>query len=365
MGNREKDLKEIAECLRVNNYAKSQVLPTEKNYWKLPLEPLNFLNLVFFKKNALFEWSAFPLFYQKLFKIFNPQVFSLFKMFFLNSEVKRKEISSFFNEEEINSFINNNVLEESNGNYQFNIKFIPYKDMILSKGTSWFGNDSIMFAEHLAKDLRGMSFDKTLDLCTGTGIQALVSLKYSKSVVASDVTTYSVQNAALNSKINNMTNTTFLTSSMFTNITGKYDLITANPPYGIIEENLEKKEYGLQTVFELVEDLDNYLEEGGVAKIFTESVNREGKDLLLEKIKQVFGNKGYTIVVTPLNYHLNMPLFKLVHKEYGVSYIPLHIITFRKNGENMIVLLKLPLIKRVICFAYIALMYLKFSLRCK
>jgi predicted RNA methylase len=323
------------------------------------------LNLLFWKKNALFEWSAFPALYQKLFKIFYPQVFSLFEIFFLNSEVKRGEISRFFSEEEINSFINNNILKESNGNYKFNIKLIPYEDMILSKGTSWFGRDSVIFAEHLAKDLRGMSFDKTLDLCTGTGIQAMVSRKYSKRVVASDVRERSVQNAILNSKINNPADITFLTSDLLRNISGKYDLITANPPYGIVSENPDDKTYGLHTVFGLIENLDNYLKDGGVAKVFTESVNRRGKDLLIEKIKQVFNDKNYTIVLTPLNYHINKPFFKLAHKEYGISYIPLYIITFRKNGNNTIVLLKLPIIKKVICFVFIVLMYSKFFLRCK
>ena len=365
MESRENDLKKIIECLRTNYYTKSQILPTEKNYWKLPLESLNLLNLLFWKKNALFEWSAFPAFYQKLFKIFYPQVFSLFEIFFLNSEVKREEISRFFSEEVINSFINNNILKESNGNYKFNIKLIPYKDMILSKGASWFGKDSVIFAEHLAKDLNGIVFDKTLDLCTGTGVQALVSKKYSNSVIASDIREQSIQNAMLNSKINNLADITFLTSDLFRNISGKYDLITANPPYGIVSKNPDDKTYGLHTVFELIENLDNYLNNDGMAKIITESVVKNGKDMVLEKIKQVFSNKNYTIVLTPLNYHINKPLFKLVHKEYGISYIPLYIITFRKNDRNMIVSLRLSLIKKMICFAYTALMYFKFCLRCK
>ncbi|MFQ5686512.1 MAG: methyltransferase [Candidatus Scalindua sp.] len=365
MESREKEILKIAECLRKNNYSISQILPTEKNYLKLPFEPLNLLNFILWKRNVLFEWTAFPTFYQKIFKMLYPQTFILFKMFFLNNYIKREDVFKFFREDDVNSFMKRGILNESNGSYKFNIKLIPYKDMILSKGSSWFGKDSVTFAKHLAKDLNGMSFGKTLDLCTGIGIQAMVSLKYSKGVIASDVRERSVQNAILNSKINNLSDITFLTSDLLKDISGKYDLIMANPPYGIVSKNSDAKNYGLHTVFELIENLDNYLKDGGVAKIFTESVNRNGKDLLIEKIKQVFGNKDYTIVLKPLNYHINKPLFKLVHKEYGISFIPLYIITFRKNGKNMIVLLKLSLIRRVICFAYIALMYFKFFLRCK
>lgn len=365
MENREKDFKEITECLRANNYAKSQIIPTEKNYWKLPLEPLNFLNFVLWKKNALFEWTAFPALYQKIFKMRYPQTFILFKIFFLNNDMKREDLSGFFNEEDINSFINNDILKESNGNYKFNIKLIPYKDMILSKGTSWFGKDSVIFAEHLAKDLNGIVLDNTLDLCTGTGIQAMVSKKYSKNVIASDIRERSIQNAMLNAKINNLEDITFLTSDLLGNVSGRYDLITANPPYGIVSKNPDDKTYGLHTVFGLIENLDNYLNNAGMAIIITESVVKDGKDMVSEKIKQVFSNKDYTIVLKPLNYHINKPHFELVHKEYGISHIPLYIITFRKNGNRMIVSLRLSLVKKMVCFAYIALMYFRFFLRCK
>lgn len=286
-------------------------------------------------------------------------------MFFLNNDMKREEVFRFFSEEDINSFIKSSILSKSNGSYKFNIKLIPYKNMILSKGAGWFGKDSVIFAEHLTKDLNGMSFDKTLDLCSGTGIQAMVSRKYSKRVTASDVREKSVQNAILNSKINNLKDITFLTSDLLKDISGKYDLIIANPPYGIVSKDPDDKEYGLHTVFELIENLDNYLENGGVAKIITESAVKDGKDMVLEKIKQVFGNKDYTIVLTPLNYHINKPFFKLVHIEYGISYIPLYIITFRKNGKNLLKSLKLSLVKKIICFTYIALMYFKSFLRCK
>lgn len=365
MESSEKEIFKIVECLKRNNYSFSQILPTEKNYLKLPFEPLNLLNFVLWKKNVLFEWTAFPALYQKIFKIRYPQIFILFKMFFLNNDMKREELSGFFGEEDINAFIKSNILKKSNGNYRFNIKLIPYNDLILNQGTSWFGKDSVAFAEYINKDLDGKAVGKTLDLCTGTGVQAIVSKKYSERVIASNIGKQSIQNAILNSKINNLTDITFLASDLFENISEKYDIITANPPYGTVSKNPDDKEYGLQTVFELIENLDNYLKDGGVAMVFTESAVKDGKDMILEKIKQVFGKKDYTIVLKPLNYHINKPLFKLVHKEYGISYIPLYILTFRKNCKNMIVLLTLPLIKRIICFAYIALMYFRFFLRCK
>ncbi len=360
MENRERGLLEIVECLKKHNYSISRILPSQKNYLKLPFEPINLLNFVFWKKNALYEWTAFPLFYQKIFKLFYPKVFILFKMFFLNNEVKRDDIFKFFREEDIDLFIKSGILNDSNGSYRFTIKLIPYQDMIISKGSSWFGKDSVIFAEYLTKDLSGMTFEKTLDLCTGTGVQAIVSKKYSKRVTASDIRECLVQNAMLNAKINNITDITFLNSNLLKNIPGKYDLITANPPYGIVSNNPDDKTYGLHTVFELLENLDNHLNNGGMASIITESVVKDGKDMVFEKIKQVFDNKNYTIVLTPLNYHINNLFFNLVHKEYGISHIPLHIISFRKNDKNMIVLLKMPLVRKIICFAYIALMYSKY-----
>jgi hypothetical protein len=90
MERREKEIIKIVEYLKKNNYSISQILPTEKNYLKLPFEPLNLLNFVLWKKNVLFEWTAFPAFYQKIFKMRYPQTFILFKMFFLNNDMKRE-----------------------------------------------------------------------------------------------------------------------------------------------------------------------------------------------------------------------------------------------------------------------------------
>ena len=75
MESREKEILKIVECLRKNNYSISQILPTEKNFLKLPFEPLNLLNFVLWKRNALFEWSAFPALYQNIFKMLYPQIF--------------------------------------------------------------------------------------------------------------------------------------------------------------------------------------------------------------------------------------------------------------------------------------------------
>ena len=49
MKNRERGLLKIVECLKKHNYSISRILPSQKNHLKLPFEPINLLNFVFWE----------------------------------------------------------------------------------------------------------------------------------------------------------------------------------------------------------------------------------------------------------------------------------------------------------------------------
>jgi release factor glutamine methyltransferase len=73
---------------------------------------------------------------------------------------------------------------------------------------------------------------KVLDLCTGSGCVAL-SLKYERSeleVTASDISRAALDVARRNAEKYALP-VTFIESDLFEGISGRYDLITANPPY--------------------------------------------------------------------------------------------------------------------------------------
>ena len=72
---------------------------------------------------------------------------------------------------------------------------------------------------------------ETLDLCTGSGC-VIISIMKQKEIkgTASDISKQALLVAKENAK-NNQVEVTLVRSDLFQNITGKYDMIVANPPY--------------------------------------------------------------------------------------------------------------------------------------
>ena len=73
---------------------------------------------------------------------------------------------------------------------------------------------------------------RVLDLCTGSGAIA-ISLAMARpdwQIEASDISTEALELAQQNAKLNQV-NVVFLQSDLFMGLSGKYDLIIANPPY--------------------------------------------------------------------------------------------------------------------------------------
>ncbi len=77
--------------------------------------------------------------------------------------------------------------------------------------------------------------DKVLDLCTGCGaiavsVAAEAAKDKSVSVLATDISDAALEVARENARINKA-NVTFLKSDLFESVRGRFNLITANPPY--------------------------------------------------------------------------------------------------------------------------------------
>lgn len=124
---------------------------------------------------------------------------------------------------------------------------------------------------------------RVLDLCTGSGC-VIVSILHNAGGSASSVKGYAVDIskqalivAKENAKLNDVT-VNFERSDLFDNVTGKFDVIVANPPYIPTAEiaklmpevrdfepteALDGKEDGLYFYRKMVEQCGNYLNPGG------------------------------------------------------------------------------------------------------
>jgi release factor glutamine methyltransferase len=73
--------------------------------------------------------------------------------------------------------------------------------------------------------------DVVLDLGSGCGIGAIYCAQTAKSVLATDISAAAVRNTQENCRAHNITNVEVRQSDMFENVSGKFDLVIANPPY--------------------------------------------------------------------------------------------------------------------------------------
>lgn len=96
--------------------------------------------------------------------------------------------------------------------------------------------DRVMYPGH---DSTGLAYiasrapsARTLDLCCGSGIQALLAAEYSREVVAVDINPRAVRMAEFNARMNGIENVTFLTGDLYGPVEGQtFDAVLANPPF--------------------------------------------------------------------------------------------------------------------------------------
>ncbi len=74
--------------------------------------------------------------------------------------------------------------------------------------------------------------DSALDLCTGSGVHALVMARHAQHVVATDINPRALRFAQFNAWLNGVANIEFAQGDLFGALEGRaFDLILANPPY--------------------------------------------------------------------------------------------------------------------------------------
>ena len=91
-------------------------------------------------------------------------------------------------------------------------------------------SDSYMLAEHLRRERLGPGVS-VLDLCTGSGLLAVLAAKSGASTVATDVSRRALFSARLNAGLRGVS-VTALRGDLFAPVAGRrFDVIVSNPPY--------------------------------------------------------------------------------------------------------------------------------------
>ena len=167
--------------------------------------------------------------------------------------------------------------------------------------------DTETLAEEAIKYLKSFPrFSNVLDLCTGTGCVGLSLAPFCKNIVLSDISAQAVELAKKNAELNNIGgNITFVQSDLFESISGRFSLITANPPYVPTDEisrlpeevrrepmaALDGGADGLDFYRKIIPGAYEYLLPGG--SLFLETGSSQAK-----KVAEMLHKNGYKAVVT-------------------------------------------------------------------
>lgn len=160
--------------------------------------------------------------------------------------------------------------------------------MLPNPGYDKFPYDQVMFigpdSRWLAHATVRRPARAALDLCTGSGIHALLAASHSERVSAVDINPRAVHCTRFNALVSGLTNIETFHGDLYEPVRGEcFDLITANPPFvpapvdtirfrdgGSSGEEIQRR---------IITGLPDHLAQGGIAQIVTELGERDDESL--------------------------------------------------------------------------------------
>ena len=151
---------------------------------------------------------------------------------------------------------------------------VPY-DQVMAVGLD---------SRHLARATVRRSVRSALDLCTGSGVHALLAAPHAQRVLAVDINPRAVRCTRLNAQALGATNLEAVEGDLFDPVRGeRFDLITANPPFVPSPVNAlrfrDGGPSGEEVQKRIIEGLPHHLAPGGMAQLVTELGEREGEPI--------------------------------------------------------------------------------------
>jgi SAM-dependent methyltransferase len=151
---------------------------------------------------------------------------------------------------------------------------VPY-DQVMAVGLD---------SRHLARVTSRKNVRSALDVCTGSGVHALLAASHAQRVCAVDISPRAVRCTRFNALAQGAANLEVLDGDLFHPVRGEcFDLITANPPFvpspvnalrfrdgGSTGEDIQKR---------IVAGLPDHLAPGGMAQLVTELGERDGEPI--------------------------------------------------------------------------------------
>jgi len=244
------------------------------------------------------------------FRLASPTPLTMLMKLFLFSQAFSEEqlLKDLFTARDLEACLRMRILERKGDQIRAAVDFYPclgyhlatdhrYPDYKSPHAVMYLGQDSYTLARGTIRKPSG----STLDLCTGSGVHAILASGHSKEVTGVDINARAVNFSRFNSIFNSVGNATFLSGDLLEPVRSeKFDLILANPPFVPAPEvKILYRDGGVtgeEPLKKILASLDEMLTDGGICQVFTLLVFQKGKDYL-EKLRGYLGARGYHILV--------------------------------------------------------------------
>ena len=174
---------------------------------------------------------------------------------------------------------------------------IPY-DLVMSVGAD---------SRWLTRATARRPFASALDLCTGSGVQALLAARHARRVLAVDINARAARCTRFNAQASGADNLQVVVGDLYQPAVGeRFELITANPPF--VPSPLDSLGFrdggrsGEDVQRRIVEGVPQHLAPGGIAQIVTEIGERDEQPLA-DRVRDWLGDAPLDMVILRLREH--------------------------------------------------------------
>jgi hypothetical protein len=244
------------------------------------------------------QWRSTPIYRAAHLSSRDPLAVAI-DLFLLQGTVKGEELASLFDHSECDLLIRSGLLATTETQQVVaRASLFPVGDRLIFSDHAWpelphpgyfpvpadqvmsVGGDSRILARCTSR----RRVRSALDLCTGSGIHALLASTHSERVLAVDINPRAARCTRFNARVSAADNLDMVVGDLFEPLRGqRFDLITANPPF--VPSPLDSLQFrdggrsGEDVQMRIVAGLPPHLAAGGTARIVTELGEREGEPL--------------------------------------------------------------------------------------
>lgn len=253
------------------------------------------------------QLRAFPIYREERLSARQP-LDTAIDLFLLQGAIRTEELDQLLSQADREFMIRSEILRfDSSGKVRANMSLYPAGNQLFFSDHAWpqlshqgystVPADQVMFvgtdSRWLARATIRRAGHTALDLCTGSGIHALLAAAHSQRVVAVDINPRAARCAKFNAQASGFDNVEVLVGDLFGPLRDeRFDLITANPPFVPSPVNSlgfrDGGHSGEDVQRRIVAGLSERLAPGGIAQIVTEIGERDGEPLA-DRVRQWLG----------------------------------------------------------------------------